>query len=210
MEPFRDRGAAGEQLAAAVVEVVREPCVVLGIPRGGVIVAAPVARRLGAPLDVVVPKKLSAPGRPELGIGAVAPGVRVLDERAIATLGVDPGYLEDEIAREEVEVERRTAAYRRLRPPLDLAGRTAVVVDDGIATGGTARAAIAWARAAGANRVVLAIPVGPSGVVEDFRSVADEVVCLGAPAWFVAVGEWYVDFRQTTDEEVEAALAAGA
>ena len=209
MEPFRDRRAAGEQLAEAVAEVVREPCVVLGIPRGGVVVAAPVARRLGAPLDVVVPKKLRAPGRPELGIGAVAPGVRILDARAIATLAVDPAYLEGEIARAEAEVARRMVAYRGDRPPPPIEGRTAVVVDDGIATGGTARAAIAWARAAGATRVVLAVPVGPAGTVEDFRLVADDVVCLATPSWFMAVGEWYQDFRQTTDEEVEAALAAG-
>lgn len=205
---FRDRAEAGDALAAALVELVAGPCVVLAIPRGGVLVAEPVARALGAPLDLVVPKKLGAPGHRELGIGAVAPGVRVLDTDLIARLGVSEAYLEREIAREEEEIERRTRSYRGDRPPVDLRGTTAVIVDDGIATGGTARAAIAWARAHGAARVVLAVPVAPPETVRTLEAEADDVVALRTPAWFRAVGEWYEDFTQVTDQEVIAALAA--
>jgi len=197
-------------LAAALRAEVSGPCVVLGIPRGGVLVAAPVARALGAPLDVVVPKKLGAPGRSELGIGAIAPGVRVLDRRLIERLGVSEVYLEAEIAREEAEIARRTAVYRGNRQPPELGGRTTVVVDDGIATGGTARAALAWARAAGASRVILAVPVAPPEVVADLEGEADRMVVLDTPSHFMAVGEWYEDFRQVTDDEVVAALAAAA
>jgi putative phosphoribosyl transferase len=208
MQPFPDRAAAGLSLAEALRGRIVGPSVVLAIPRGGVLVAVPVASVLAAPLDIVVPKKLGAPGRPELGIGAVAPGVRVLDAALIARLGVTPEYLEAEIDREEREIVRRTRAYRGDRPPPRLEGRTAVVVDDGIATGGTARAALRWARAAGAARVVLAVPVAPPEVAGLFGEDADEVVILVTPSRFHAVGAWYRDFRQVSDEEVTAALAA--
>jgi putative phosphoribosyl transferase len=204
---FRDRRQAGELLADALSDRVTPPLVVLGVPRGGVVVASPVAERLGAPLDVVVPRKVRAPGNPELGVGAVAPGVRVLDEDVVRRLGIDPGYLEHEIALEQEEVERRTAAYRGDRPPVDLAGATAVVVDDGVATGGTAIAALRWARNAGASRVVFAAPVGPAGTATRLGPDADDVVLLEEPRTFLAVGEWYERFEQTTDEEVRAALA---
>lgn len=184
------------------------PAVVLGIPRGGVVVAAPVARALGAPLDVVVPKKLAAPFNPELGIGAVAPGVRVLDERLISRLGVSSAYLESEIAREQGEVARRTELFRAGRAPLDLEGRTAVIVDDGVATGGTALAAIASARAQGASRVVFAAPVAPPETVDRLAAASDDVVILQTPSWFSAVGEWYETFDQVSDEEVQAELAS--
>jgi putative phosphoribosyl transferase len=144
---YADRDDAGKKLAAEIVRVVQDPAVVLGIPRGGVLVAVPVAKALGAPLDVVVPRKVGAPFNPELGLGAVAPGVRVLDETLIARLGVSADYLEGEIARQEEEIARRTAAYRGDRPAVELEGRTAVIVDDGVATGGTALAAARWARA---------------------------------------------------------------
>jgi putative phosphoribosyl transferase len=207
---FRDRSEAGERLADAVVELVDGPAVVLGVPRGGVIVAAPVARRLGAPLDVVVPRKIRAPGNPELGIGAVAPGVEVLDDEVIARLRIDPSYLSREVALEQDEVERRTAVYRGARSPVELTGRTAIVVDDGVATGGTAIAALRWARNAGSERVVFAAPVGPASTVSLLRDEADHVIVLTAPRSFHAVGEWYATFDQTTDEEVRAALAAGS
>src|SRR5437763_6403928 len=158
---FADRREAGQQLAQALASLRGEPVIVLGIPRGGVVVAAEVARALDAPLDVVVPRKVGAPGNPELGLGAVAPGVSVLDERLIRDLGVPQPYLEQEIASQEREIERRTAAYRGNKPPVELDGRTAVVVDDGVATGGTAVASLRWAKHAGARRVVLAVPVGP-------------------------------------------------
>jgi predicted phosphoribosyltransferase len=207
---YADRHDAGERLAPAVAEAVEGLAVVLGIPRGGVLVAVPVARALGAPLDVVVPKKLGAPGNPELGIGAVAPGVRVLDEWLIARLGVSADYLEHEIAREEAEIARRTERYRAGRAPADLAGRTAVVVDDGVATGGTALAAIGWVRGQAASTVVFAAPVGPPQVVERLAASCDEVVLLQTPEMFFAVGEWYERFDQVSDDEVTEALAAAS
>jgi predicted phosphoribosyltransferase len=199
---FRDREEAGEALAAAVVTVVAEPATVLAIPRGGVTVAGPVARNLGAPLDVVIPRKLGAPGNPELAIGAVAPGVRVLHERAVRQLGVSMDYIQREAALQEREIARREAAYREGRPPAPVAGRTAVVVDDGVATGATAVAALRWARAAGADRVVFAAPVGPPAVRVGLEAEADDVVLLQEPFGFLAVGEWYRNFDQISDDEV--------
>jgi predicted phosphoribosyltransferase len=172
-----------------------------------VIVGEAVARALGLPLDVVVPRKIGAPGNPELGLGAIAPGVRVLDEWLIERLGVTEEYLEREIEAEEREIERRERVYRAGRPPVDVAGKVAIVVDDGVATGGTAIAALRWARAQGAARVVLAVPVAPPGSVPRLAREADEVVVLETPEPFFAVGEWYRRFDQTTDEEVIAALA---
>lgn len=207
---FEDRIDAGERLAEALKEYAGPDTVVLGIPRGGVIVAEVVARSLGVPLDVVVPRKVGAPGNPELGLGAVAPGVRVLDPWLIGRLGVTEEYLEREIAAEEAETVRRLRAYRGDRPPLDLSGKTAIVVDDGVATGGTAVAAIRWARAQGAGTVVLAVPVAPPQTMERLRHEADRVVALATPEPFFAVGEWYRRFDQTSDEEVIAALGRAA
>lgn len=209
---FEDRIDAGERLAEALKEYAGPDTVVLGIPRGGVIVAEVVARTLGVPLDVVVPRKVGAPGNPELGLGAVAPGVRVLDPWLIERLGVTEEYLEREIAAEEAETIRRLRVYRDDRPPLELTGKTAIVIDDGVATGGTAVAAIRWARAQGAGKVVLAVPVAPPQTMERLRREADEVVALATPEPFFAVGEWYRRFEQTSDEEVIEALrrAAGA
>jgi putative phosphoribosyl transferase len=171
-------------------------------------VAAEVARRLGRPLDVVVPRKIGAPTNPELGIGAVAPGVRVLDDNMIRRLGVGDEYIEREIAAQQREIERRSAAYRGGRDPVDVTGRTAVVVDDGIATGGTAVAACRWARRAGAREVVLAVPVAPAAALRRLRSEADRLVVLETPEPFMAVGEWYRSFGQASDEDVVAALEA--
>jgi predicted phosphoribosyltransferase len=184
---------------------------VLGIPRGGVIVAAEVARHLGAPLDVVVPRKIGAPHNPELGVGAIAPGVAVLDESMIARLGVDRAYLRREIGAQEAEIERRSAVYRGGRPPLDVAGRTVVVIDDGVATGGTAVASLRWARAHGAKRVVLAVPVAPAASLRRLAREADRIVVLETPEPFSAVGEWYRRFGQASDDDVVRCLTdAGA
>jgi putative phosphoribosyl transferase len=207
---FVDRHDAGQILAPAVAERVREDAVVLGVPRGGVLVAVPVAGALGAPLDVVVPKKIGAPDNPELGLGAIAPGVRVLDENLIARLGVPPAYIEEETARVEAEIARRTERYRGGRPPVALEERAAVIVDDGVATGGTAFAAVAWARAQRPASVVFAAPVGPASTARRLAAVCDEVVFLLTPANFSAVGQWYERFDQVTDAEVREALAIGA
>jgi putative phosphoribosyl transferase len=204
---FRDRDEAGAALAEAVAARVAGPATVLAIPRGGVTVALPVARALGAPLDVVIPRKLGAPGNPELAIGAVAPGgVLVLHERAVRQLRVPADYIEREAERQEAEITRREATYRGGRPPAPVAGRTVVVVDDGVATGATAAAALRWARAAGANRVVFAAPVGPPAARTRLEAEADDVLLLREPIGFLAVGEWYRDFDQVTDDEVVAAL----
>jgi putative phosphoribosyl transferase len=199
---FADRSTAGKQLAQALDHLSGEPVVVLGVPRGGVEVAAEVAAQHGWDLDIVIPRKVGAPHNPELGLGAIAPGVRVLDERMLRTLGVSEEYLEAEIASQEAEIQRRSETYRRGRPQTDLAGKTVVIVDDGIATGGTAIAAVRWARAEGAARVILAIPVAPREAVERLSEEADEVVCLETPEPFYAVGQWYGDFPQTRDEQV--------
>ena len=208
---FRDRREAGERLAAALQDRgFVGPVVVLAIPRGGVVVAAPVARRLKAPLDVVVPRKLGAPGNPELAIGAVAPGVRVLDDRLIGILGVPDAYIEQEVEAEEREIERRTLLYREGREPPTLAGATAIVVDDGVATGSTAMAALRWARTRVAAHVVFAAPVGPRTALAQLAEYADLVILLETPAVFYAVGEWFATFDQLTDREVLAELRDAA
>ena len=202
-----DREEAGRRLGEALVTSVDRSNVVLAIPRGGVVVGEAVAAAIGAPLDVVVPRKIGAPGNPELGIGAIAPGVRVLDERAVARLRVSPEYLRREIERQEREIARRQERYRAGAPPVELVDATAIVVDDGIATGGTAAAALRWARRAGARRVVLAVPVAPLPSLVALRDEADELVVLATPEPFMAVGEWYDVFDQTSDDEVVEALA---
>jgi putative phosphoribosyl transferase len=199
---FEDRREAGRRLAQALERFASEDVVVLGVPRGGVEVAAEVASARGWPLDIVIPRKVRAPFNPELGLGAIAPGVRVLDESMVRSLGVSEEYIEHEIRLEEEEIRRRTEAYRRGRPPVDVAGRVTIVVDDGVATGGTAAAALRWARAQGASRVVLAVPVAPREAVTRLSKEADEVVCLDSPEPFFAVGQWYRHFPQTSDDEV--------
>jgi putative phosphoribosyl transferase len=202
---FRDRRDAGEQLAEALVGAVVLPAVVLGVPRGGVVVAAHVAARRGWPLGIVVTKKLGAPGNPELGIGAVAPGVRVLEVDVIQALGIGRAWIDQESARAQAEVQRRTAAFSG---GVELEGRTAVVVDDGVATGSTARAAGVWARQAGAATVVLAVPVAPREVERRVGDAFDAVVSVETPAGFRAVGQYYEDFEQVSDDEVRAVLEA--
>jgi putative phosphoribosyl transferase len=203
---FTDRVEAGRQLAEALQHLSGEDAVVLAIPRGGVEVGAEVARAYGWPLDIVIPRKVRAPSNPELGIGAIAPGVRVLDRGMVQTLGVSDEYLEREIAEQEEEIRRRQEAYRAGRPAEELSGKVAIVVDDGVATGGTAAAALRWARAEGASRVVLAVPVAPREALRRLGADADEIVCLSMPEPFFAVGQWYRDFPQTSDQEVVALL----
>jgi putative phosphoribosyl transferase len=185
--------------------------VVVGLPRGGVVVAAEVALRLGAPLDIVVVRKLGCPWQPELGIGAIAEGdIRVLNDELVREVGVNATELEAVTVRERAELERRVARYRAGRARHPLQDRVVIVVDDGLATGYTARAAIASLRAAGARRVILAVPVAPEQSVAELGRVADAVVVVDTPPSFYAIGAFYADFGQTSDEEVIALLTARA
>ena len=205
---FRDRREAGRLLARALAHYAgRADVVVLGLPRGGVPVAAEVARALGAPLDVLIVRKLGAPGQEELAIGAIAEGgKRVLNRELVENLGLTRRDIDELAQNEERELERRVRLYRGGRHPLPVADRTVIVVDDGVATGATMRAGLQSLRARGATLVVAAAPVGEADSVEALREDADEVVVLETPAWFSAVGQWYENFGQTTDEEVRACL----
>ncbi|MFD9233743.1 phosphoribosyltransferase family protein [[Kitasatospora] papulosa] len=205
---FTDRTDAGRRLAVALRHLGRRDPVVLGLPRGGVPVAYEVAQALGAPLDVIVVRKLGVPYHPELGFGAIGEGgVRVISEEIVRRTGVGEKDLVAVERAEAAELVRRAHAYREGRPRLPLEGRAVVVVDDGVATGATARAACQVVRAQGAAYVVLAVPVASPDAAARLREDADEVVCLSAPVLFSAVGEWYRDFSQTSDEEVVALLA---
>jgi predicted phosphoribosyltransferase len=180
--------------------------VVLGLPRGGVPVAFEVARTLGAPLDVLVVRKLGVPGHEELAFGAVASGgLRVLNPEVAATL--PSGVIEEVTARERTELERREALYRGDRPPLDLAGRTVLLVDDGLATGASMRAAVAATRRQDPAAIVVAVPVGAASTCELLGSEADAVICAVRPEPFIAVGAWYGDFSATADDVVRQLLA---
>jgi putative phosphoribosyl transferase len=205
---FRDRIHAGHLLGERLrAEGVEHP-VVLGLPRGGVVVAAEVARLLEAPLDIIVVRKLGAPGNPELGLGAIAEeGVTVYNQTLISHLGVAAEALEQVADEEHRELERRSDLYRRGRKPVSLDGRSAVIVDDGLATGYTARAAIEAARCRGAESVVLAVPVAAPEIVDEMRALVDRLICLETPDFMFAVGAAYSDFGQTTDVEVQALLA---
>jgi putative phosphoribosyl transferase len=206
---FADRAEAGRVLAAELAHLAgRVDVVVLGLPRGGVPVAWEVARALGAPLDVLLARKLGVPGHPELAMGAVgAGGVRVLNQAVVDSLAIPPQAIEEVAAREGAELARREESYRSGRPPVDIGGRVAVVVDDGLATGATMRAAVTAVRALSPRRVVVAVPVGARETCAELAADADEVVCVRMPRSFRAVGEWYDDFTQTTDDEIRALLA---
>jgi putative phosphoribosyl transferase len=212
---FRDRKDAGRALAAQLAEYAgRADVVVLALPRGGVPVAFEVAESLGAPLDVFVVRKLGLPWHEELAMGAIASGgsegsapVRVLNDEVIAMYRVSAADVEAVTETERRELERRERAYRGDRPAADVRGKTVILVDDGLATGSTMRAAVAALRQEGPARVVVAVPISAPEACDAFRTVADDIVCARTPEPFVAVGLWYDDFTQTEDEEVHALLA---
>ena len=207
MLPYTDRRHAGRLLARALEPWQGSRPLVLALPRGGVPVGYEVARALGGELDLMLVRKLGAPGQPELAMGAIASGgVRVLNPGVVATLGVDEAAIEAVAADEAEELRRRERAYRGERPWPGLAGRTVILVDDGIATGATMRAAVAAARAQGPAEIVVAAPVAPPDTVEQLRGEADAVVVPETPEPFYAIGQWYVAFPQLTDEEVRALL----
>ena len=209
---FQDRVDAGQQLAVALEGYREAAPLVLGVPRGGVVVAYQVARALGAPLDLVIARKLGAPEQPELAIGAVVSGdhIRILNTQLVQQVGATPEYLEAVTQQEFAEIERRMRAYRGDRPLPEVEGRTVILIDDGIATGYTLRAAIEGLRRQGVGRLVVAVPVAPRETAAALRHEADDVVCLQTPEPFYAVGMWYEDFSQTEDEEVVQLLAAAA
>jgi putative phosphoribosyl transferase len=208
---FRDRVEGGRLLAAALEEYAgRTDVLVLALPRGGVTVAAEVSRHLGAPLDVILVRKLGVPGHEELAMGAIASGgVRILSQEVIAALGIPDRDIAAVAAAEEDELERREQAYRGVRMPPTVGGKTVILVDDGLATGSSMRAAAVAIRSQGPRRLVIAVPVGPAATCAEMATQADEVVCLRTPEPFRSVGEWYEDFGQTTDEEVRRLLRAG-
>lgn len=208
MDGFRNRTDAGRRLGEHLAAWRGPDVVVLGLPRGGVPVAAEVATALGAPLDIVIVRKLGIPYQPEVAMGAIGEGeVRVLDEALVARAGVTAAEVDAVERRERATLDARVERFRAGRERLDLTGRTAIIVDDGIATGATATAAARVARQLGAARVVVAVPVGGSDAPGRIDG-ADEVICLLQPPGFHAVGPYYQDFRQTSDDEVSALLAA--
>jgi predicted phosphoribosyltransferase len=216
---YRDRFEAGRRLAEKLMHYRGVPdVIVLALPRGGVPVAFEVASALQAPLDVFLVRKLGVPGREELAMGAVATGgVSVLDEDLVRRLGIPPEAIEEAAARERAEIDRQRARFRHGRPAPPIAGCTIILIDDGLATGSTMRAAVQALREQRPRRIVVAVPVGAADTCTEFTVLADEVVCAIPAERFMSVGAWYADFRQTTDEEVvslldeaEAERAAGA
>ena len=209
--PFRDRDDAGRKLGRALAAKLgrRDDLLILGLPRGGVPVAAHVAEALGAPLDVFIVRKLGVPGHEELAMGAIASGgVRVLNRDVLDSLPVPQKSIDAVAEREQRELERREREYRGARPPLDVRGKTVIVVDDGLATGSTMRAAVSALRKMDPRAVIVAVPVAARSTCDDFRreGAVDDIVCLFTPEPFQAVGLWYEDFAQTTDAEVHELL----
>ena len=209
---FANRSVAGQQLAAALAEYANRPdVIVLALPRGGVPVAYEIAVGLKAPLDVFLVRKLGVPGHAELAMGAIAAGgVQVLSNDLIEDLGIPSSVVSQVAARERLELERRDAAFRGGRPMRDVGHRTAILVDDGLATGSTMEAAIIALRRLNPTRIVVAVPVGAKDTCDRLRRLADDLVCLRTPAPFSAVGLWYDDFSQTSDAEVMRLLAAAS
>jgi putative phosphoribosyl transferase len=211
--PFQDRRDAGRQLADALLQFKNEDPVVLALPRGGVPVAYEVAQMLDAPLDILMVRKIGAPGYPELGLGAVVDGQhyqRVLNQKVVDMIKPPPGYIEAEEQRQIQEIERRRKLYCGDRLPVAIEGRTVIVVDDGVATGGTMKTSLAALSAAGVKRLLFAVPVAPPDTLNELYDDADDGVCLMAPESFRAVSPFYGDFSQTTDGEVISLLEAAA
>jgi putative phosphoribosyl transferase len=206
---FSNRAEAGQLLAERLRNYAgRDDAIVLGLPRGGVPVAFEVARALGLPLDVFIVRKLGVPGFEELAAGAIASGgVRVLNEDVLRALPNAEEVIEEVTAREAAELERREKSYRDGRPAPELRGRVVILVDDGLATGATMRAAVKALRQRGVAKIVVAVPVGPPDTCREFEDEADETICASAPEFFQAVGQYYKDFSQTSDEEVRELLA---
>lgn len=208
---YRDRADAGRRLAAGLVHLRDDKPVIVGLPRGGVPVAAAVAERLGADLDIVLVRKIGAPDRLELAVGAVGEdGVTVRNEVLLAELGLTWADVAATVEYERAEIQRRAGTLRPAGPRVSLRGRTVVVVDDGIATGATVLAAVRVVRRLGARSVVLAVPVAPSDTLDRLADIADEVVCPLAPSHFLAVGQWFRDFQQVPDRRVRELLVAHA
>jgi putative phosphoribosyl transferase len=208
---FRDRKEAGERLAARLSRLRRENPLVLALPRGGVPVAHAVADALDADLDVCLVRKLSVPWQPELALGALAEGgVRVLDQALVKECRLGPRDIEPMTEQAQAEIDRRGRLYRGSRAPANVRGRRVIVVDDGLATGSTMIAAVRALRARGAERIVVAVPVGPHQACDALRAEGCEVVCLESPEPFYAVGAWYADFTQVDDNQVQRELAAAA
>jgi predicted phosphoribosyltransferase len=200
---FSNRIDAGQRLAVALKEHTFADGLVLAIPRGGVVVGFEVANVLGLPLDVIVPRKIGAPENPELAIGAMTEdGTAILDENLMSYLNVPSDYVERESENQKLEIQRRMRLYRQNEPYPNLTGRDVIVVDDGIATGATMKAALASVKNRGAKSVTAAVPVGPPSTIEELKRQADRVVCLFMPDSFYAIGEFYDDFAQTSDDEV--------
>ena len=199
---FRDRQDAGKRLTAALEKYRGTNAIVLAVPRGGVVVGYEVATALGLPLDVIIPRKLGAPYQPELAIGAICGDEYALDEQTVQYLGVSQQYIAEEIERQKLEIERRWKLYRDDRPFPDLTGKTAILVDDGMATGYTTLAAARATRKRKPEKLVLAVPIAPVESVARLRPEVDELIVLDTPEPFFAVGSWYEVFDQTTDEEV--------
>ncbi|HEY6166485.1 MAG TPA: phosphoribosyltransferase [Verrucomicrobiae bacterium] len=201
---FHDRIEAGQLLALELARYAHRPDVlVLGLPRGGVVVASEVARQLGAPLDIFLVRKLGTPHNEELALGAIASGgVRVLNGELVERLGISDEMIDAIAGREQLELERRERAYRGHRPPVDVEGKIVLLIDDGIATGATMHAVVDALRQQGPAKIVVAVPTAAASSLEEFRAEADEVVAVIAPTDFYGVGQWYENFTQTTDEEV--------